>query len=64
MLETSKFKIRKKRKLVLKANKRVFGKTLLETYLKDFQFGRAKGSKHYFLVKEILARLQLIKYKK
>lgn len=64
MLETSKFILKRKRRLVLKPRKRIFGKTLLESYLKDFQYGRANNHKHYFIVKEILARIQNIKHKK
>lgn len=61
MLETSKFSVKRKRRFVLKARKRLFGKTLLEAYLKDFQYGRAKGYRHFFIVREILSRIQQMK---
>lgn len=64
MLETSKFSVKRKRKFILKARKHLHGKTLLEAYLKDFQYGRAKGYKHFFIIKEILSRIQMLKKKK
>jgi len=40
------------------------GKTLLESFLNDVQYGRVKGSNHLYILREIMTRIQLLKHRK
>lgn len=63
-LETSKFYKIAKRKLILKPRAYLTGKTLLESFLNDVQYGRVKGTDHLYILREIVSRIQLLKKRK